>query len=127
PTVLGARHDGSGGPALGRATAPGLILLSTCYPVDPLAVDFLGSELQLEALAHHAGKKAAHRVLLPASCLHHRINRRTCGRLEYRDNRALFGAWLAIWPLRLASGQLRRLVQGHKCCRWRNCSLLRRL
>src|SRR5215467_8133479 len=83
-----------------------------CFPPpDPFAVDLLGSELQLEALAHDAGKEAAHRVLLPAGCLHHRVNRRTCWQLEHRDNMGLFGARLAIWPLRLASGRLRWL--GH--------------
>src|SRR5262249_24507172 len=97
------------GMALGQATAPGLSLRSACDPVDPLAVNLLGSELQLEALAHHTGKKAAHRVLLPAGCLHHRINRRTNGRLEHCDNTGLFGARLAVWPLCLASGQLRQL------------------
>src|SRR5262245_26808298 len=79
PTVLGARHDSSGGAALGQTTAPGLSLLPACDLVDPLAVDFLRSELQLEALAHHAGKKAAHRVRLPAGCLHHRVNGRARG------------------------------------------------
>src|SRR5262245_15481407 len=109
PVVLGARHDGSGGAALGQATAPGFILPSACDLVDPLAVGLLGSELQFEALANHAGKKAAHRVLLPAGRLHHRINRRTNGRLEHCDNTGLFGAWLAVGPLCLASGQLRQL------------------
>src|SRR5262249_52305764 len=107
PTVLGVRHDGSGGAATRRETAPGLSLLSACDLVDPLAVDLFGSELQVEALAHDAGKKAAHRVLLPAGCPHHRVDCRTCGRLQHRDNTGLFGAWLAIWPLRIASGQLR--------------------
>jgi hypothetical protein len=102
PTVPGVRHDGSGGAALGQATAPGLSLLSACDPVDPLAVNLLGSELQLETLAHHAGKKATHRVLLPAGCLHPRVDRRTCRRLQHRDDTVLFGACLAIWPLRLA-------------------------
>ena len=66
----------------------------------PTPVDLLGSELQLEALADHAGKRAAHRLPLPAGCLHHRVNRRTGERPQHRDNRGLFGAWLASWPLR---------------------------
>jgi hypothetical protein len=36
------------------------------------------ARIELEALAHHAGQEATHRVLLPASCLHHGGNRRLC-------------------------------------------------
>src|ERR1700756_3315023 len=44
-------------------------------PALGLAVHLLRLEPQPEALAHHACKETAHRVLLPASCLHHRRNR----------------------------------------------------
>jgi hypothetical protein len=40
--------------------------VSTRNLVDPVAVHFLRTELRLEAFAYHAGKEAAHRVLLPA-------------------------------------------------------------
>ncbi|HWX29518.1 MAG TPA: hypothetical protein VNZ53_18995 [Steroidobacteraceae bacterium] len=43
--------------------------------IHPIAVDLLRGEFQLQAFTHHAGKKAAHRVRLPAGGLHHRRNR----------------------------------------------------
>jgi cobalt-zinc-cadmium resistance protein CzcA len=55
---------------------PGLPAIPACDPVDPIAVHLFGAELQLEALTHHAGKEASHRVLLPACGLGHRRNRR---------------------------------------------------
>ena len=49
----------SGWPPLGLAKG-GLAAISARDLVDPVAVHLLPAELQLEALAHHAGKKAAH-------------------------------------------------------------------
>jgi hypothetical protein len=43
----------------------GLAAISARDLVDPVAVHLLRAELELEALAHNAGKKAAHRVRLP--------------------------------------------------------------
>jgi hypothetical protein len=125
PTVLGRAAWRFGGAVLGQPTALGLILLSACDLVDALAVDLLRSELQLEALAHHAGKKAAHRVLLPAGCLHHRVNVEPAGGFSIAITRAcleprsLFG--------RFALLVTRRLGHRYRCRRRRNCSLLRRL
>src|SRR5262249_53667889 len=58
-------------PALGLARG-GLAAISARDLVDPVAVHLLRAELELEALAHNAGKKAAHGVRLPAGGLHHR-------------------------------------------------------
>src|SRR5262245_44684075 len=58
----------SGWPALGLAKG-GLAAISARDLVDPVAVHLLRAELELEALAHDAGKKAAHRVRLPAGGL----------------------------------------------------------
>jgi hypothetical protein len=66
----------SGWPALGLAKG-GLAAISARDLVDPVAVHLLRAEL--EALAHHAGKKTAHRVRLPAGGLHHRFDRCACG------------------------------------------------
>ena len=71
---LDARHGVQDVTALVRAS-PSLAAACTCDPVDPVAVHFLRAEFQLETLAHHAGKEAAHRVLLPARGLHHRGDR----------------------------------------------------
>src|SRR5205814_1452455 len=57
------------------------------YVVDPPR-----AELQLETLAYHTSQEAAHRVLLPAGCLHHRGNRCACGRLQHSDDTGLFVA-----------------------------------
>ena len=67
---------------------------AVCAPdlIDPVAVNLLRTELQLEALAHHAGKKAAHRMLLPARGLHHRGNRGACTRLQHCDEASLLRA-----------------------------------
>ena len=73
-TDLDARHDAQDDRRLDWR-APDLPLSRARDLVDPVAVHLLRAELQLEALAHHAGKEAAHRVLLPARCLHHRGNR----------------------------------------------------
>src|SRR6202047_752068 len=72
-TALHPRH-GSRWRASGLARG-GLAAISARDLVDPVAVHLGRAELQLEALAHHAGKKAAHRVLLPAGGLHHRFDR----------------------------------------------------
>src|SRR5437870_11899973 len=58
----------SGRLALGAASA-GLAAVSGCNPVHPGPIHLLRSKLELEALAHHAGQEATHRVLLPASRL----------------------------------------------------------
>src|SRR5258707_8018672 len=65
----------SGRLALGAARA-GLAAVSGCNPVHPGPIHLLRSKLELEALAHHAGQEAAHRVLLPARRLHHGGNPR---------------------------------------------------
>jgi hypothetical protein len=71
---LHPRHGSQVGPALGLAKGR-LAGISARDLVDPVAVHLLPAELQLEALAHHAGKKTAHRVRLPAGGLHHRFDR----------------------------------------------------
>jgi aerobic C4-dicarboxylate transport protein len=43
---------------------------AACDLIHPRAIQLLRAELQLEALAHHAGQRAAHGVLLPPRCLH---------------------------------------------------------
>src|ERR1700751_5581055 len=88
----------SGWPPLGLGRGS-LAAISARDPVDPVAVHLLRAELELEALAHHAGKKAAHRVRLPAGGLHHRSDRCACGGLQQGDDARLLRA--AIGPLRL--------------------------
>ena len=71
-TDLHARHVAQADLRLELALAP----CSASDAVDPVAIDLLRIELQLQPFAHHTGKKATHRVLLPARCLHHCGNRR---------------------------------------------------
>src|SRR6202051_4939389 len=85
-------------PALGVAGG-GLAAIGPRDLVAPVAAHLLRAELQLEALAHDAGKKAANRVLLPAGGLHHRFDRCARGGLQQGDDARLLRA--AIGPLRL--------------------------
>jgi hypothetical protein len=60
----------SGGAALRLSTA----CLNTNYSFDSVgarSIDLLRIKIQLQLLAHDAGEEAAHRMLLPAGCLHH--------------------------------------------------------
>src|SRR6516162_4395119 len=77
--------------ALGLARRA-LALFHASDLVDADAVHLLRPELELEALAHHASKESAHRMLLPARGFHHRSNRRTGGRLQHRDDARLLRA-----------------------------------
>ena len=73
-----------------------------CRPLRP--------ELQLEALAHHAGKESARRMLLPARGFHHRGNRRTRGRLQHCDDARLLRARIGFMrPRGIGHCQRRRL------------------
>src|SRR5262245_46800888 len=69
-TDLDARHGALMRPSL-ELTMLGLAAVAARNLIDASAVYFLRSELQLEALAHHAGQEATNRVLLPARNLHH--------------------------------------------------------
>jgi hypothetical protein len=80
----------SGRPALGAASAG--LAVSGCNPVHPGPIHLLRAKLELEALANHARQEATHRVLLPASCLHHGGNRRPCGRLQHGNDAARLAA-----------------------------------
>jgi hypothetical protein len=62
-SLRGARD--SARPALGLVRG-GLTAVSARNLVDPVAVHLLRTELQVKALAYHAGQEAAHRVPLPA-------------------------------------------------------------
>ena len=62
-----------------------------------------------------AGKKAAHRVPLPAGGLHHRGNRCARGRLQHRDDTRLLRASVGLLGLGI-SGVLRRVCRSHR--RW---------
>src|SRR5438874_2096604 len=59
--------------------------------VDPFAVGFLRSQRQPELPAHNAGKKAADRMLLPASRFHDRGDRYTLGLSEQGEDGRLLG------------------------------------
>src|SRR5262249_1350850 len=59
--------------------------------VDAFAVDPLGLQCETELLAHDACEKAAHRVPLPAGCLHDRGNCRSLGLAQQRKDGGLFG------------------------------------
>jgi hypothetical protein len=98
----------SGRLALGLAR-PVLAAFHASDLVDPDAVHLLRPELELEALAHHAGKESVHRMLLPARGFHHRGNRRTRGRLQHCDDARLLRARIGFvrprgdWPLPAAT------------------------
>ena len=62
------------------------------YLVDSIAVDFLRAKLQLETLAHYAGKKAAYRMLLPARGFHDGGNRCAFRLSQHGKDGLLFGA-----------------------------------
>src|SRR5258706_971882 len=51
--------------------------LARTNPVGPDTVDLFGEEGEFQLLAHGAGEKSAHRVLLPLCLLDHGIQRRT--------------------------------------------------
>src|ERR1700674_5178206 len=80
-----------------------------------MAVHRLRGALELEALAHDAGKKAAHRVLLPAGGRHHRFDRCAWRRLQHRDDTRLLRASVGLVSLAISS-VWRRLCRSHR--RW---------
>jgi hypothetical protein len=57
--------------------------------VNTLGASLVGHERLAEPLAHHAGKKAAYRVLLPASCLHDGRDGRALLAVEHFDHAGL--------------------------------------
>jgi hypothetical protein len=58
--------------------------------VDPLLPGFLGHQRQAELLAHHGGKEAADRVLLPARYLYNGGDRCTLRLRKKGENGFLF-------------------------------------
>ena len=58
--------------------------------IDPVPIDFLGTQIKAELLAHHAGKEAADRVLLPMGRPHDGSNRRSLRSTQHRQNASLF-------------------------------------
>jgi hypothetical protein len=72
-------------------------------PVNPLGAGLLGHERQAEPLAHHAGKEAANRVLLPAGRFHDGRDGRALLALEHFDHVGL---------LRIPCSRLWRSPQG---------------
>src|SRR4051794_15841113 len=59
--------------------------------VDTTLVRRFGNKIQTEFLAHHAGKKAADRMLLPFSCSHDSGDRSTGWRPQHRKNAGVLG------------------------------------
>src|SRR5262249_36442829 len=59
-------------------------------PVDPLATDLLGDEIEAKLLAPYAGEEAADRMLLPARRLHDRSNGGARRGPQHRDHPRLF-------------------------------------
>src|SRR5438874_2092930 len=57
--------------------------------IDAIAVGLLGFERETELLAHHAGEKAAHRVLLPAGPFHDRGDGRPFGLAQQSNHGCL--------------------------------------
>ena len=57
--------------------------------VDALFAGLLGDKSQAEFIAHHGCQKAADRVRLPASCLHHGGNGRALFAVEHRKHLSL--------------------------------------
>ena len=59
--------------------------------VDPALVRRFGNQIETEFLANNAGKKAAHRMLLPFSCHHDSGDRSTGWRPQHRKNAGVLG------------------------------------
>ena len=60
--------------------------------IDPVPVDFLRAQIKAELLAHHAGKEASDRVLLPMGRPHDGGNRRSLRSTQHREHSRLFRA-----------------------------------
>src|SRR6202022_2841232 len=59
--------------------------------VDPALVGLFGNKIQTKFLTDHAGKKAAHRMLLPFGGRHDRGDRSAGWRPQHRKNAAMLG------------------------------------
>src|SRR5580704_12958856 len=76
----------------GLATRPAFALrrdITRDDAVDALFAGLLGDKSQAEFSAHHGCQKAADRVRLPASCLHHGGNGRALFAVEHRKHLSL--------------------------------------
>src|SRR6516165_2685415 len=105
-----ASRSGNAGPILtrdiaisGDLTDADLGAVFACDLVDPAAVDLLRGERELEALAHHPGKKAADRMWLPSGGFHDGGDRGACRRSQHRDDARLLRARVGLVGLRLVS------------------------
>src|SRR5258706_1345514 len=81
----------------GLSRRRGLFALGSLARADPVGsdtVDLFGEEGEFQLLAHRAGEKSAHRVLLPLRLPDQGIQRRAFWALKQGYNLVLFGVWL---------------------------------
>src|SRR6185437_5611371 len=86
------RFSGIGSGRLLHAVASGDRGFSILDAVDPPFFGYLRNKIETELLANDAGKKAAHRVLLPFRCSHDGNNCCTARCPQHVDDASVLGA-----------------------------------
>src|SRR5215469_1714419 len=95
-----ASRSGSAGPILTRVIESGWLASAAAFfardLIDPVAVHLVRGKLKFQTLAHYAGKKAAHRMLLPSGRFHDGGDRCARRRLQHRNDARLLRAIIPL-------------------------------